>query len=126
MMYLNKDCNCRLLELKAVNKAMPTSKVSPWTEFLVDLAGQEYCPSTLLQSECESCVACQKFSLKNFHEQLKICEICAIWYVACAGYFNTIHYKLFDDTTEVDFLVFVTIDQLNLYSTFGSGQSSLL
>ena len=32
-------------------------------------------PSTLLQSERENCVACQKISLRYFRERLKICEI---------------------------------------------------
>ena len=31
-----------------------------------------------VNAEHENCVACQKFSLKYFHEQLKICEICEI------------------------------------------------
>ena len=31
---------CHLLELADISKAMPTSKKSPWREFLVDLAAQ--------------------------------------------------------------------------------------
>ena len=31
-------CHIRLLELEVVSKAMPTSKVSLWREFLLDLA----------------------------------------------------------------------------------------
>ena len=34
----NTYCRCRPLELAVVNKAMPTSKISPWSEFIVDSA----------------------------------------------------------------------------------------
>ena len=34
----NTYCRCHPLELAVVSKAMLTSKISPWSEFLVDLA----------------------------------------------------------------------------------------
>ena len=49
----NAHYHTSLLELVAVSKAIPTSKVSLWRESLVDSAAwpPRYCASTLLQSE---------------------------------------------------------------------------
>ena len=68
-------CHCCPLELKAVSKAMPTSKVSPWTESLrtwqlIDLGCY---PAILLQLQHKNYVACQKLSL--FSQTVEICEI---------------------------------------------------
>ena len=63
--YMHRTVICCPLELEAVTKAMPTSKVSPWTESLwtwqlIDLGCH---PTTLLPLQHKNYVACQKLSL---------------------------------------------------------------
>ena len=69
----NMHCHCCPLKLAAVSKVVPTLKVGRVPCGFGSLVSG-WIPSTLLQSDHENCVACQKFSLKYFREQLKIHE----------------------------------------------------